>query len=121
MDLSRDEAAVMLAALACRADGHHDEQESALIRKRLAAPLKRLGHDAEARSIEHLYRLLETKGLPGALQSLQDALPQREDRIAAMRLAGEIVQADGSVTREEMEHLARVGKKLGVSKADLGL
>lgn len=121
MDLSRDEAAVMLAALACRSDGQHDEQEAALTRKRLAPQLKRLGHDAEARSIEHLYRLLEAEGLPGALHTLRAALPQRGDRIAAMRLAGEIVQADGSVTREEMEHLARVGQQLGVSKADLGL
>lgn len=111
----------MLAALACRSDGQDDPSEEALTRKRLAPQLKRLGRGGQERSVELLYTLLGQHGLDGTLLALRKALPDRPDRIAAMRLAGEIVHLDGSVTREEMEHLAQVGEKLGVTKRDLGL
>lgn len=119
MQLSRDEAAVMLAALACRSDGQHDRQEADLVRKRLAPQLHRLGHGGEERSVEHLYELLDQHGLDGTLAAIRDALPGHDDRIAAMGLAGDIIYSDGSVTREEMEHLAKMGKLLGISRADL--
>jgi uncharacterized tellurite resistance protein B-like protein len=121
VELSRDEAAVLLAVLACKADGHREAGEEALLRSRLAGQLARLGRLQGTDAMERLSGLLAQRGETHALAAIAEALPKREDRIEAMRLAGSIVVADGSVTREEMEHLAQAGKTLGVHKADLGL
>ncbi len=111
----------MLAALACRSDGQHDASEEALVRRRLGPHLVRLGRGGQERTVQRLYEILSDQGLDGTLETLRKALPGRDERVAAMRLAGEIIDSDGTVTREEMEHLARVGERLGVRKADLGL
>jgi predicted amidohydrolase YtcJ len=121
VELSRDEAAVLLAVLACRADGHREAAEEAMLRSRLAGQLARLGRKQGPDAIDRLAGLLAQHGEAHTLTAIAEALPKREDRVEAMRLAGSIVLVDGSVTREEMEHLAQAGKALGVHKADLGM
>lgn len=106
----------MLAALACSSDGQCDETEERLIRKRLAAPLARLGQKGEQRTFSQLYTMMGSKGLDWTLATIGKALPRPADRVEALRMAAELVRSDGSLTREESEHLADVAHGLGLSE-----
>lgn len=119
MKVSKDEAAIMLAALACSSDGQFDQAEEVLLRERLRPQLQRLGKTGEERALEHMYRLVGSRGMPATLVAIREALPAKGDRLAAVRLAAELVRSDGLITREEMEHLAEVGHELDLDEAEL--
>lgn len=119
MQLSADEATLMLAALACSSDGQCDQAEEDVIRDRLAPQLRRLGAAGEERTFTRLYGMMANKGTAWTLGTIGDALPGPKERLHAIRVAVEIVRADGSLTREEMDHLADVAKELGITKQQL--
>lgn len=118
MQLTADEAALMLATLACSSDGQCDAAEEDVLRQRLAPNLKRLGRDGEDRAFTRLYSLIGSRGPDWALTTIRDALPE-QDRLYALRTAVEIVRSDGTITREEMDHLAEVADELGLSEKQL--
>lgn len=119
MDLSRDEAAVLMASLACTSDGQATADERDLVHRRLVGPMARLGEAGEKLAFDRLYTLLAERGPEWALDTIGRALPRRADRLAALRLAADIVDADGSVTREEHEHLEALAQTLGLTHNDL--
>lgn len=119
MQITADEAALMLAALACSSDGQCDQAEEDLVRQRLAPQLKRLGPTGEERTFARLYGMMANEGIAWTLGAIGGALPAAKDRLKALRVAVEIVRADGSLTREEMDHLADVADELGLSKDQL--
>jgi len=119
MDLSRDEAVLLMASLACSSDGNATPEEQELVRKRLRPHLARLGQAGEKRAFDRLYTLLSERGPEWALDTVGRALPSRDDRLDALRLAAEVVDSDGSVTSEEMDHLETMAHTLGLSHNDL--
>lgn len=119
MQLSADEATLMLAALACSSDGECDATEEVLIRERLAGPLARLGQSGEEQAFSRLYRMMGGKGLEWTLATIAKALPKPEARVQALRVAVELVRSDGLLTREEMEHLAEVAHGLDLSEEQI--
>lgn len=119
MDLSADEAVLMLAALACSSDGQLDPTEEATVRRRLAAPLRRLGVAGEDRAFTRLYAMMGQKGQDWTLTQIRQALPRLDDRLEAVRTAVEIVRSDGSMTSEEMDYVAGMADGLGLSRAQL--
>lgn len=118
-ELTRDEAVVLLATLACASDGVTDEDEQMLLRERLGPSLKRLGVQGQAHAYDHLYDLLAERGPDWALDTISRALPGKADRVSALALAYELIDADGSVTSEEMDHIDSVARTLGVTGKDL--
>lgn len=119
MDLSRDEAVLLLASLACTSDGNATSAEQDLVRERLAPHLSRLGAQGQKRAFDRLYALLAERGPDWAFDSIGRALPAHADRMAALRLAVEVIDSDGSVTSEEMDHLETLAHNLGLSHNDL--
>ena len=119
MDLSRDEAVLMLAGLACSSDGQCDPEEEAIVRQRLAPHLGRLGSAGQERTFTRLYGLMGSRGPEWTLDVIKDAIADPRDRREAVELAIEIVRSDGSVTREEMEHVADVAIALGMNEKEL--
>lgn len=118
-ELTRDEAMVLLASLACMSDGAATEDEQALLRDRLAPSLRRMGVTGAGHAYDHLYDLLAERGPEWALDTISRALPSKADRVSALGLAYELIDVDGSVTREEMDHIDQVARTLGVSGKDL--
>lgn len=118
MQLTPDEAALMLATLACSSDGQCDEAEEQVLRDRLAPNLNRLGRAGEDRTFARLYSLMGSRGPEWTLTTIREALPEKE-RVYALRTAVEIVRSDGTITREEMDHLAEVADELGLSEKQL--
>ncbi len=119
MDLSADEAVLMLATLACSSDGQCDPTEEATIRRRLALPLRRLGQAGEERTFTRLYTMMGQKGQDWTLKTIRKALPRLEDRVEAVRTAAEIVRSDGSMTSEEMGYVAEIADELGLTEEQL--
>ena len=118
-DLTRDEAMVLLASLACMSDGAATADEHQLVRERLGPSLKRLGVQGHGHAYDHLYDLLAERGPDWALDTIGRALPGKADRVSALALAYELIDVDGSVTSEEMDHIDTVARTLGVSGKDL--
>lgn len=118
-ELTQDEAIMLLATLACASDGVSTPDEQALVRERLQPNLKRLGVRGELHAYDHLYDLLDERGPEWALDTIGRALPAKADRVSALALAYELIDIDGSVTSEEMDHIDSVARTLGVSGKDL--
>jgi tellurite resistance protein len=119
VQLNADEATLMLASLAVSSDGQCDAAEEDVIRARLAPHLKRLGKTGEERAFLSLYQMMGQKGPEWTLKAIRAALPKEQDRLEALRTAVEIVRSDGSITSEEMDHLAEVADELGLSEKQL--
>ena len=74
------------------------------MRRRLAYGAARIGAESPERQMRGLM--------------FRESLPEG-DRVFALRTAVEIVRSDGTITREEMDHLAEVADELGLSEKQL--